>query len=156
VRYAAGRMETRAATADDLPAIEAVFRASAKVWAEDRPFLEANPDEIAAPVDLVNRGQVRVAVKSGTIVAFSSWVILHESAWEVDDLFVRPDLMRHGIGRRLLEEMAEAATIAGCVRLGVTANPQALGFYEKLGFVVLGLVPTRFRPGVRMQRPLRP
>jgi GNAT superfamily N-acetyltransferase len=148
-------METRPATAGDLAGIEAVFRAAAMVWAEDRPFLEANPDAIVPPVDLVNRGQVRIAVESGQVVAFSSWVVLNESAWEVDDLFVRPDLMRHGIGRRLVEEMAEAATSVGCVRLEVTANPQALGFYEKLGFVALGLVPTRFRPGVRMHRLLR-
>src|ERR1019366_5017388 len=141
-------MDPRVGAAGDLAGIEAVFRAAAMVWAEDQPFLEANPDALVPPVDLVNRGQVRIALEGGAGVAFSSWVVLNGSAWEVDDLFVRPDLMRHGIGRGLVEEMAEAATRVGCVRLEVTANPQALGFYEKLGFVALGLVPTRFRPGV--------
>jgi hypothetical protein len=42
-------METRPATAGDLAGIEAVFRAAAMVWAEDRPFLEANPDAIVPP-----------------------------------------------------------------------------------------------------------
>ena len=37
----------------------------------------------------------------------------------------------------------------------MTANSQALGFYEKLGFVAVGLVPTRFGHGIRMRRQLR-
>jgi ribosomal protein S18 acetylase RimI-like enzyme len=149
-------METRIATASDLGAIETVVRAAAMVWEEDRPFLEAHPDAIVVPVELVNRGQVRVAVQSDAVVGFSSYVIGDATTWEVEDLFVRPDLMRRGIGRRLLDEMIATAAEAGCTRLEVAANPQALGFYEKLGFVAVGVVPTRFRPAIRMHRRLQP
>ena len=149
-------MRTRVATAADLAGIEGVLRASAMVWEEDRPFLVEHPHAIAVPVDLVDRGCVRVAVESGAVVGFASYVVGDARTWEVEDLFVRPDLMRHGIGRLLVEEMVGAATAAGCVRLEVTANPQAAGFYERLGFAQLGPVPTRFRPGVRMRRQLRP
>jgi GNAT superfamily N-acetyltransferase len=149
-------METRIAMASDLGAIETVVRAAAMVWEEDRPFLEAHPDAIVVPVELVDRGQVRVAVQSDTVVGFSSYVITDAATWEVEDLFVRPDLMGQGIGRRLVDEMIAAATLSGCTQLEVTANPQALGFYEKLGFVAVGVVPTRFRPGIRMHRRLHP
>ena len=102
-------METRIATASDLGAIETVLRAAAMVWEEDRPFLEAHPDAIVVPVELVGRGQVRVAVQSGTVVGFSSYVISDAPTWEVEDLFVRPDLMGQGIGRRLVDEMVASA-----------------------------------------------
>jgi len=147
-------METRSARESDLGTIEAVVRAAAMVWDEDRPFLEAHPDAIEVPVELVKRGQVRVAVQSEAVVGFSSYVISDATTWEVEDLFVRPDLMRQGIGRRLVDDMVASAVRAGCNRLEVTANPQALGFYEKLGFVAVGVVPTRFRPAIRMHRQL--
>jgi len=143
-------MQTRTATTADLEGIEAVLCRSGMFWEEDRPFLEAHPDAIVVPADLVNRGQVRVAVESGSVVGFSSYVVTGTSTWEVEDLFVHPERMGLGVGRRLVEEMVDAATAAGCLRLEVTANPGAAGFYEKVGFVRDGLVPTRFRPGIRM------
>ncbi len=72
---------------------------------------------------------------------------------ELDGLFVEPDLMRGGIGRLLVEDaVTRARAGAGVSRLEVTANPRALGFYERVGFVRVGEVPTQFGPGIRMHR----
>ncbi len=38
--------------------------------------------------------------------------------------------------------------------MAVTANPNALAFYEETGFVVTGHVDTRFGPGLRMRHDL--
>jgi hypothetical protein len=38
----------------------------------------------------------------------------------------------------------------GASRLDVTANPRAVGFYEKLGFQPGDTAQTRFGPGLRM------
>ena len=64
------------------------------------------------PVELVGRSQVRVAVQSDTVVGFSSYVITDAPTWEVEDLFVRPDLMGQGIGRRLVDEMIATAALS--------------------------------------------
>ena len=42
------------------------------------------------------------------------------------------------------------ARASGVRLLEVTANPQAVAFYEKVGFAVRGSASTRFGPGVRM------
>lgn len=144
----------RTAIPPDLDAIEAVLRAAAMVWEQDRPFLEAHPEAIVVPVELVSRGQVEVAVIAGSVVGFASHSLIDAVSWEVEDLFVRPELMRRGIGRRLVGEMTRAAEAAGCIRLEVTANPQAAGFYRALGFVDVGMVATAWRPGFRMHREL--
>jgi hypothetical protein len=39
-------------------------------------------------------------------------------------------------------------------RVEVTADPRALGFYERVGFVAPGDVRATFGPGVGMTRPL--
>ena len=59
-------------------------------------------------------------------------VVRGEVAW-LDDLWVEPDAMGHGIGRRLFERAAEYARRRGCVRMEWEADPNAVPFYEKLG-----------------------
>jgi hypothetical protein len=39
-----------------------------------------------------------------------------------------------------------------CNRLEVTANPNARGFYQRVGFTVIGTTTTQFGPGIRMRR----
>jgi hypothetical protein len=54
------------------------------------------------------------------------------------------------------EDVVARAVAAGDCEIAVTADPDALGFYERVGFVSGESVPTRFRPGVRMRRTLAP
>ena len=58
----------------------------------------------------------------------------------LEDVYVRPALRGHGIGRELMALVAEVAVERGCARLEWVAldwNETAIGFYEKLGAVVI-------------------
>ena len=66
--------------------------------------------------------------------SFSTWECL-PGIW-LEDLFVRPEHRRAGVGRLLLAELARIAIARGCTRLEWNAldwNELALGFYERLG-----------------------
>jgi GNAT superfamily N-acetyltransferase len=59
----------------------------------------------------------------------------------IEDVYVRPDQRRDGIGRAVMEQIAALALERGHVRLEWTAldwNEPALRFYEKLGATKLG------------------
>ena len=59
----------------------------------------------------------------------------------IEDIYVRPDRRRDGIGRAVMEQIAALALERGHVRLEWTAldwNEPALRFYEKLGAAKLG------------------
>lgn len=59
----------------------------------------------------------------------------------VEDLFVRPEHRRRGIGRALLARIAASALERGCARLEWSAldwNEPALRFYDELGAKRLG------------------
>jgi GNAT superfamily N-acetyltransferase len=59
----------------------------------------------------------------------------------IEDIYVRPDKRRDGIGREVMEHIATLALERGHVRLEWTAldwNKPALRFYEKLGATQLG------------------
>lgn len=58
----------------------------------------------------------------------------------LEDLFVRPELRGHGIGRELLACLARLAVERGCGRLEWSVldwNEPAIGFYRRLGAVAM-------------------
>ena len=98
----------------------------------------------------IEQGLVRVAESGGGVVGFAVLLESRAGACELDGLFVEPGRMRGGVGRRLVEDAARIARGRGAVRIDVVANPQAVPFYERVGFVVTGEASTRFGPAPRM------
>jgi GNAT superfamily N-acetyltransferase len=69
---------------------------------------------------------------------FSSFVG-RRGLW-LEDVYVRPQLRRRGIGRKLIEAVARVAAEQNCERFEWTAlnwNQNALDFYRKLGAQVM-------------------
>ena len=145
----------RDAAADEADALEGLQRRSSDVWEAYREQLAANPDAIELPQSFIDEGWVRVAVADdGSLIGFSVVIPADSGVHELDGLFVEPDYLRGGVGRALVQDAADRAARAGAELLEVTAGP-AEGFYEKVGFQVVGAAETRFGPAVRMRRRLR-
>jgi GNAT superfamily N-acetyltransferase len=53
--------------------------------------------------------------------------------WWLDDLWIDPEWMGRGIGSRLFRHAADRGRRAGAVRMEWEAEPNATGFYEKMG-----------------------
>lgn len=125
------------------------------MWEAYREQLAAHPDAIELPQSYIDSGWVRVAVDDqGTPVGFSVVIPGAGLSHELDGLFVEPAHMLGGVGRALVEDAAARASGQGAARLEVTAGP-AQGFYERVGFCLIGAAQTRFGPAVRMRRDLR-
>ncbi len=98
---------------------------------------------------------MRVALDDdGTPIGFSVLIPGDGRVHELDGLFVEPEHMGRGVGRALVEDALARASADGAERMEVTAGP-AQGFYEKLGFHLVGPTRTRFGPAVRMGRDLQ-
>jgi ribosomal protein S18 acetylase RimI-like enzyme len=115
-----------------------------------RARLAAHPDAIALPADQISAGLVRVAERDGRVVGFSVLLLPDPDTCELDGLFVEPDCMRTGVGRQLLDDAKRIARERGASRIEVVANPQALAFYDAVGFRPAGQAETRFGPAQRM------
>ena len=79
---------------------------------------------------------------------------LPDGGAELDALFVEPHLWKRGIGRQLVDRIADVARERAAGFLHVIGNPHAEGFYVSCGFHVTGTFDTRFGPGLAMRRPL--
>jgi ribosomal protein S18 acetylase RimI-like enzyme len=133
-------------------ALASLHRRSSDVWEDSRALLAAHPEVIEPPHRAIAEGRVRVAVAaSGRRLGFSVELAPEGDRVELDDLFVEPDAMGRGVGRLLIADVVSRAAAAQATSIDVTANPNALGFYERLGFRVTGDVATLFGRGVRMR-----
>jgi len=141
----------RDARPDEALALERLQRRSSDVWEEYRAELAANPDAIEPPHRAITDGRVRVAVDAcGRRLGFSVVLPIRGDRCELDDLFVEPDSMRRGVGRLLVDDVVTRAAAAGASYVDVIANPNAVGFYERLGFEHTGWSSTRFGDAPRM------
>ena len=77
-----------------------------------------------------------VCERETTLVGFMG---LHRTMPHVEMLFVEPAYMRQGIGSRLLDQ---AKAFLGTLTIDVNEqNPDALAFYQRYGFTIIGRSP---------------
>jgi predicted N-acetyltransferase YhbS len=145
----------RWSTPADLPALTDVFARASMSNEGDRDALLAHPEALVLEGDGIAEGLTRVATTANDIVGFATTVLV-DGALDLQDLFVDPHWMRHGVGRRLVQDAAAIAARRGFEGLAVTANPHAFAFYDALGFVADSEIQTLFGPGQRMHLAVTP
>ncbi len=133
--------------------LEALQRRASLANPDDREALLANPDAIELPLEQISAGHVFVGAHGGDLVGFAALVPREDGEFELDGLFVEPDLWKSGVGRALIGHCSDFARRQGAAALHVVGNPHAEGFYAKCGFAIIGSCETRFGPGILMSRP---
>ena len=134
--------------------LESLQRRASRSNPGDRNAILANPDAIALPMEQIAAGCVFVAEVDGGVAGFAAVAPRPDDGAELDALFVEPHLWKRGIGRLLVDHVAEVARTRAATFLHVIGNPHAEGFYLACGFRVTGTVDTRFGVGLAMRRPL--
>jgi GNAT superfamily N-acetyltransferase len=92
------------------------------------------------------RSHIQVAVQDGRIIAMAQ-LAQHGRIADIDKLFVDPEALRLGAGRALFAWCVETARAAGAVALTVVADPDAAGFYRRMGMAEDGTEPSGSIPG---------
>jgi GNAT superfamily N-acetyltransferase len=146
----------RAAMISDRENLQMLYCRSSLSNDGDRDNLLSAPGVLALSDDGVREGRTRVALDTGgSIVGFATYRITGDTI-ELEDLFVDPPWMRHGVGRQLVLDVVTIARARSLAHLHVTTNPHAAAFSEDTGFVADRVVETRFSPAVRMHLEVRP
>lgn len=143
-------MRIRNGGPDERGMLEALQLRASTVSPMYRDAILQHPDSIYLASELLVEGRVRVAEESDSLIGFSVLLAPVEAAAELDGLFVEPPWWRRGVGAALIRDAFRLAHAEKAVRVEVTANLLAIGFYEKLGFLHLHETQTRFGPALRM------
>lgn len=117
----------RRATADDLPALDALMRSVSAYHGEYAPML-AGYAMTAAQFD---HDLIFVAEANGRPLGFYSLIV--EGEPELDLMFVADAAQGTGLGARLFAHMADQARALGVDAVKIVSNPPAEGFYLRQG-----------------------
>lgn len=97
-----------------------------KVWI-DRVSVEILENRL-------KNGECWIAEEDGVIVGFCAFLPEEE---ELKSLYVHPDYQGLGIGKKLVESCLKRVGELGFKTINLEASPNAILFYEKIGFVDL-------------------
>jgi GNAT superfamily N-acetyltransferase len=118
----------RPAAPDDFERVRELTFESKAHWGYDRDF-----GRWADGLGFDGDEERWVAEVDGEIVAWAALVPPADGVAVLDDLWVDPVAMGRGLGSRLFRFAANRARELGAERLEWGAEPNAVGFYEKLG-----------------------
>jgi GNAT superfamily N-acetyltransferase len=103
-------------------------------------------DELTLVPSAVRSSDLKIAEIDGALVGVAQVTVKGDIA-ELDKLFVEPSRLRSGGGRALLDWAADMAHQAGAMILVIESDPNASGFYRRMGAVDDGVVPSGSMPG---------
>jgi GNAT superfamily N-acetyltransferase len=122
----------RSAQPEDAERLREIFMAAKGSWGYDTAMVQEAAADLDLSPEAMQAKEVYVADLAGEPVAFAS-IVRGSDVWRLDDLWVDPAWMGRGIGRHLFMYAADRARLLGARRLEWETDPNAVGFYEKMG-----------------------
>jgi hypothetical protein len=119
---------------------------SKAVWGYDKEFMQACRDELTLTPSTMQSSHFKVAEIGRSLMGMAQVTVKGDIA-ELDKLFVEPTRLRSGAGCALFDWAKNIAREAGAVALVIEADPDASGFYRRMGAVDDGAAPSGSIPG---------
>jgi GNAT superfamily N-acetyltransferase len=124
---------------------------SKAVWGYDEEFMLACCGELTLTASTMQSSSLKVAEIDGHLVGVAQVTVQGELA-ELNKLFVEPTHLRSGAGKGLFEWATTVARDAGAATMVIEADPDAAGFYRRMGAVDKGTAPSGSIPGRLLPR----
>ena len=141
----------RAARPAEAAAISALALRSKAHWGYDDAFLAACRAELTLRPEQCDGVHTVVAERDGRLLGFHR-LAGEPPVAELADLFVDPDAIGQGVGAALLADAVGRARALGISRLLIDADPNAEGFYARMGARRIGSVASGSIPGRELPR----
>ncbi|MCG8564612.1 MAG: GNAT family N-acetyltransferase [Desulfobacterales bacterium] len=133
----------RRARMEEAGVLTEISFASKAYWKYPRDWFDIWEKELTLTPDYIRKNQVWLLEKGGEILGYYSLVALAEDifisgirlpagVW-LDHMFIRPHAIGTGLGRRLFDHCADQCRGLCIDGLDILADPNARGFYEKMG-----------------------
>ena len=139
-------MTIRPARADEAPLLTSLALRSKAHWGYDAAFMAACVPALTITAERLAAERFFVLEEDGRVAGFAGLRAGGDEA-EPTNLFVAPEAIGRGRGRRLWLHAVEAARAAGCRRMRIESDPPAEPFYRAMGAERIGEAPSEAVPG---------
>jgi predicted N-acetyltransferase YhbS len=125
-------LELRAARVEECAALTALAHAAKRHWRYPEEWMRLWAADLTVTPELLRDAVVRVAARGGEVVGFYA-LDGSTATFELEHFWVRPADMGRGVGRALFEDASRTARAAGACAIQIASDPNAEGFYLRLG-----------------------
>jgi GNAT superfamily N-acetyltransferase len=139
----------RRATPAEALLLNALTGRSVLSWGYEPEFLDWEPEAIRVTPELIAGWPFFVLEEAGRIVGYYG-LVGEPAEMALDKLFVEPDRIGTGCGKRLWQHAVATARDMGASVLTLASDPNAAPFYRAMGAAWVGEEPTS-RPGWALQ-----
>jgi GNAT superfamily N-acetyltransferase len=148
-RFAIPEIVIREALIDEAAVLHELTQRSTLYWGYEPEFLEWEPQAIAVTPEFLDRAITWVIEDQGVVGGYYSLVEKDDGLY-LDKLFVEPDRIGTGSGKRLWNHAVSTARAMGAEVLLIDADPNAAPFYRAMGTQWTGETVTTW-PGWKLQ-----
>ncbi|HSP63296.1 MAG TPA: GNAT family N-acetyltransferase [Pyrinomonadaceae bacterium] len=125
-------IQIRRAQPDEAAALTEIAHAAKRHWGYPENWIEHWKDDLTITPDFIANNEMYLAVNSDEIAGCCA-LVLSGSLAELEHMWIRPADMRNGVGRALFQQIVERATQLKATGLEISADPNAEGFYQRMG-----------------------
>jgi GNAT superfamily N-acetyltransferase len=125
-------MQIVRAISEDADALTAIAHAAKRHWGYPETWIAAWSDVLTMRPQFIAENMAYCAAEGDCAVGF--YVLTREDdGLQLDHLWILPPAMGRGIGRALFEHAAAEARRLGFDLIKIEADPNAEGFYKRMG-----------------------
>lgn len=130
-------MTIQRATPEQAVELTALTIAAKRHWNYPEKWIQIWLPLLSISPEYLRENETWVANQNGGCVAYYALKSGGEFLW-LDNLWVLPEFMGQGIGRELFRHALERSRVLGARILRIESDPNAQGFYEKMGARKIG------------------
>ena len=132
-------VQIRRARPDEAATLTEIAHAAKRHWGYPEEWIEYWKPDLTITPDFIDNNDVFVAVIGGEIAGCCALVVTGSLA-ELEHMWIKPEYIGSGVGRSLFEHVKAEAAQLQLPALELSADPNAEGFYERMGAVQVGEV----------------
>lgn len=129
----------RSAVPEDAPALTRIAHSAKQHWGYPERWIKHWESDLTISEDFIRNNQVYVAERDDQICGFYA-LCIEDSKAELEHMWVAPAYIGGGVGKELFLDAMDRATTMNVRQIQITADPNAAGFYERMGATRTGEV----------------
>jgi N-acetylglutamate synthase-like GNAT family acetyltransferase len=130
-------VKIRRALTEDAANLTAIAHGAKRYWGYPEHWIEHWKDQLTITPDFVSVNQVFLAEHEGQVLGFYALTFNNDKA-ELDHLWVDPKYIGTGVGKNLFLHAMQNASMRRVGTVEICADPNAEGFYQKMGAFRIG------------------
>ena len=129
----------RRAVPDESATLTRIALDAKRYWGYPEHWIKHWESDLTILPEFISHNQVYVAEQAGEIQGFYALCIKHTKA-ELEHMWVAPAHIGTGVGKELFLHAMENATSMSVREVQISSDPNAAGFYERMGARKVGEV----------------